>query len=327
MACLAVVRAVDFLATLRPGGNLENVRKQKKKYVWIQTSGFGYAVSTRSQLAPDSIGSVGRLRRFEYANPLSRAARTREGHDVIIRIIALKNEGREHLNILRRIATTEKSLFNNNHTLPMFTEFEFEDIIFGVFPKVGSSVAVAYGFWAKNSVGDIVEMLLQMLEALDFIHELNIAHRDAFRDNFLIQWHPESLLDMTISPARPRVFLIDFETAIAFPPELPIDECIVTGFPVGGSVSQPEMYSRPHAPEFSSGKPYSPFKLDVWQLGNSFSDFKSTVPKIDEVLMGMIHADPGHRLGAKEALDRLKAIVYSTTPESLFIEPVVLPRN
>ena len=46
----------------------------------------------------------------------------------------------------------------------MFSEFEFEDIIFGVFPKVGSDTLLAYGFWAKNSVGDIVEMLLQMLE-------------------------------------------------------------------------------------------------------------------------------------------------------------------
>jgi len=46
----------------------------------------------------------------------------------------------------------------------MFSEFEFEDIIFGVFPKVGSDVFQAYGFWAKNSVGDIVQMLLQMLE-------------------------------------------------------------------------------------------------------------------------------------------------------------------
>ena len=58
----------------------------------------------------------------------------------------------------------EKSLFTNNHTLPMFSEFEFEDIIFGVFPKVGSDMAQAYGSWAKNSVGDIVQMLLQMLE-------------------------------------------------------------------------------------------------------------------------------------------------------------------
>jgi len=58
----------------------------------------------------------------------------------------------------------EKSLFDNNHTLPMFAEFEFEDIVFGVFPKVGSEVLLAYGSWARNSVGDVVEMLVQMLE-------------------------------------------------------------------------------------------------------------------------------------------------------------------
>ena len=197
----------------------------------------------------------------------------------------------------------------------MFSEFEFEDIIFGVFPKVGSDMVQAYGFWAKNSVGDIVQMILQMLEVslpfasatlrvwtvdfhligprfysrdecrpscecsdyfsvwqihYPFLHVL----QDVFRDNFLIQWHPESLLDMTVSPSRPRVFLIDFETAVAFPPELTMDECVVTGYPMGDSFSRPEMYSRPLAPEFSSGKAYSPFKLDVWQLGNTFSDFK-----------------------------------------------------
>ena len=100
------------------------------------------------------------------------------------------------------------------------------------------------------------------------------ALQDAFRDNFLIQCHPESLLDMEVSSHHPRVFLIDFETAIAFPPELTMDECVVTGYPIGGSVSRPEVYSRPLAPEFASGKAYSPFKLDVWQLGNSFSNFK-----------------------------------------------------
>jgi len=155
---------------------------------------------------------------------------------------------------------------------------------------------------------------------------------------------------MKISPSRPRVFLIDFETAVAFSPEHPIGECVVTGCPTGGSVSRPEMYSRPHAPEFASGKAYSPFKLDVWQLGNSFSDFKvrsdhycsfifghhplitfpisqSTVPKIDEVLVAMTDADAERRLGAKEALDGLRAVVHSMTPESLLIEPVVLPDN
>ena len=55
----------------------------------------------------------------------------------------------------------------------------------------------AFGFWANNSVGDIIDMIMQMLEvslivdisslsifiylsylkALEFIHDLNIAHR------------------------------------------------------------------------------------------------------------------------------------------------------
>jgi hypothetical protein len=46
----------------------------------------------------------------------------------------------------------------------MFAEFQFEDIIFGIFPKVGGEIIVAYGYWANNSVGDIIEMLMQMLE-------------------------------------------------------------------------------------------------------------------------------------------------------------------
>ena len=46
----------------------------------------------------------------------------------------------------------------------MFMEFQFEDIVFGIFPKVGGEVLDAFGFWPKNSVGDIIDMLLQMLE-------------------------------------------------------------------------------------------------------------------------------------------------------------------
>jgi hypothetical protein len=46
----------------------------------------------------------------------------------------------------------------------MIMEFQFEDIIFGIFPKVGADVMHAFGFWPDNSVGDIVDMLMQMLE-------------------------------------------------------------------------------------------------------------------------------------------------------------------
>ena len=78
----------------------------------------------------------------------------------------------------------------------MVMEFQFEDIIFGVFPKAGGDMSLAFGFWPNNSVGDVIDMLMQMLEvsfyftyvvvsqfhfyylkALEFIHDLNIAHR------------------------------------------------------------------------------------------------------------------------------------------------------
>ena len=54
----------------------------------------------------------------------------------------------------------------------MFAEFQFEDIIFGIFPQVGSGISYAYGYWAKNSVGDIVEMFMQMLEVSFTFHVL-----------------------------------------------------------------------------------------------------------------------------------------------------------
>ena len=74
--------------------------------------------------------------------------------------------------------------------------------------------------------------------------------------------------------ALPIFYLIDFEVAIQFPPECPESERVSIGFPLGGSFTEPEHYARRHAPEFASGVAYSPFKLDVWQLGISFSDFK-----------------------------------------------------
>ena len=94
--------------------------------------------------------------------------------------------------------------------------------------------------------------------------------QDAFHDNFVAQWHPESLRDMKVSISHPRVYLIDFETAVQFPVECPSSERVSVGLPVPVA----EEYARPHAPEFASGEAYCPFKLDVWQLGKSFSGFK-----------------------------------------------------
>ncbi|KAG5719374.1 hypothetical protein E4T56_gene13533 [Termitomyces sp. T112] len=249
------------------------------------SSGFGYTPLARTTPI--------RLGRFEYTNPLSRAVRTQDGHDVIIRVIVIGQEGHEHLKILRKLATGPLSLYSENHALPMFAELQFEDIIFGVFPKVGGSVLRAHGYWPRNSVGDIVDVLLQMLEALVFIHSHNVAHR------------PESLAAKKISISRPRVYLIDFEVAMQFSEDCPIEQRVCRQCP----------------PEVKSGKPYDPFKLDVWQLASSLHKFKSKIPAIDETLAAMTDDDPVFRLDARQALDRLGHIVASMPPESLLFEP------
>jgi hypothetical protein len=94
--------------------------------------------------------------------------------------------------------------------------------------------------------------------------------KDAFRSNFLVQWHPESYLAGTVSATKPRVYLIDFEVAVQFPAECPSPERLCTGVPCGGSMMDPKEYRRPRIPEMLSDIPYDPFKLDVWQIGSDF---------------------------------------------------------
>lgn len=94
--------------------------------------------------------------------------------------------------------------------------------------------------------------------------------QDAFADNFVIQWHPESLLN-NLTPSIPRVYLIDFELAIMFPDDCPVHERVCVGVPTGGSVRR-NFRSRPK--EVSSNGPYDPCKLDVWQFGESIKKYK-----------------------------------------------------
>ncbi|KAF4617421.1 hypothetical protein D9613_006198 [Agrocybe pediades] len=287
-------------------------------------SGYSFVHPARNS-TDQGPGTVRRLCDLEFLNDLYRPATSEKGLDVVLRVIVVKSDGRNHLDILRNTATGTASFWSNNHCLPLLDEIIFDDIVLGVFPKVSGAFRYSYGFWAKDSVGDVLEMIMQMLEALEFIHGMNIAHRDAFQDNFLVQWQPESLLTNKISPSRPRVYLTDFETAIQFPRHYKKSECLVTGLPLAGSIMNEAKYARPRAPECMSGSPYSPFKLDVWQLGISLRFFKTTLPSIDRIIEDMKIGDPALHPTSGEALDKLRGAIYAMPPESLLFAPEVLP--
>ena len=124
-------------------------------------------------------------------------------------------------------------------------------------------------------------------QGVTFIHGLKIAHRvslrlihanprqrlcqcqDLFFTNFLVDWQPESLRSMTVAASKPRVHIIDFEFAVQFSEDTLPEACVCPG------ETSPrwcgEDYARPYPGELFSGKPYCPFKLDIWQLGDTFT--------------------------------------------------------
>ena len=97
-------------------------------------------------------------------NGLCHGATTADGHSVVVRIISIGNEGNNHLQVLRKIARGNDSLLVDNHAVPLWREVHFEDMVFGVFPFIGCDLFDIYAPWIKNSVGDIVDMILQAIE-------------------------------------------------------------------------------------------------------------------------------------------------------------------
>ena len=75
-----------------------------------------------------------------HQNGLSCPARSRDGNDVIIQIITAGGQGDKDLKILKRLAADVESLQSDNHVLPMLEEFAFQDIAFGIFPRIAVSL-------------------------------------------------------------------------------------------------------------------------------------------------------------------------------------------
>ncbi|KAJ3017153.1 hypothetical protein NUW54_g649 [Trametes sanguinea] len=273
---------------------------QEERDVIQYASGFACVIPDRG--INEVTGGVKDLFSFRYMNPLCRPARKRGKQDVFVGVLSMGDRGDNYVDILKAIAMGPFALL--------------------------SDAGRMYDGWPKNSVGDVLDMILQCLEALSFIHRMTIAHMDAFKDNFLFQWHPESLKTGHPPCGRPRVYLTDLEVAVMVPSGVPFEECRVSGYPTGGSYPEDtKLYARPVPPEVPSGNPYDPFKLDVWQSGTSLSDFKSTIPSIDRILEDLRLPDAAARPSSFDALRALSKILADMTPNALMIPPEGVSRQ
>ncbi len=83
---------------------------------------------------------------------------------MVLRVLAIGEEGRDHVDLLKRFARGPYSLISANHTLPLLGLIDLDEITFAVLPKVGYACSDVYNTWAESSVGDILDMIAQCLE-------------------------------------------------------------------------------------------------------------------------------------------------------------------
>jgi len=135
---------------------------------------------------------------------------------------------------------------------------------------------------------------------------------------------------------RPRVYLIDFETAVEFSPETLPANRLSSELPV------PAHEYRRKRPDELIHEPllYCPFRLDIWQFGydlvNGFSvrcwshfsdvcwlyllEIKTTgIPELDTLWPRLMARNPQDRPSPQTVLDELGAFVRRTPPDLLHI--------
>lgn len=107
------------------------------------------------------VGGVAHLERTQ--KPIHVPARSREGKDVLIRIVAKGEEGREHLKILRTLA---RDTSPENHALPLLAVLEKDDMAFAVFPLITANMHLPWYY----TVAEVFQFVREVLEVRPLAH-------------------------------------------------------------------------------------------------------------------------------------------------------------
>ncbi|KAJ3826933.1 kinase-like domain-containing protein [Lentinula raphanica] len=286
--------------------------------LWNVSKHYGHVPPNDNPRAPDGFSyeneySANAPSEFSIGSPLHFPARTTDNRDVMIAFLSDGVVVSNCVKVLRTIATGKNAGIDRNHALPLLHELRHDNMIFGVFPLVGTTFI---GTWFVN-IAHALEMMSQIMEGIAFLHDHLVAHRDLFFGNFLSsrrhgRWDPARKNDFL----RPRYYIIDFEMAVQFSPDSDPATRMVTGPPLPWDI-----YRRPAPPEMKSDLPYCPFKADVWQVGKTFIalllHIEHDIPDIIRLLRRMCDDNAEDRPSAREAVDQLNKIRNELPTETL----------
>ncbi|KAL5513775.1 hypothetical protein ACEPAH_4176 [Sanghuangporus vaninii] len=230
------------------------------------------------------------------------------------------------LQIHRFLSDEERVKDPHNHTAPLLDVFPDDDdpsYVYIVMPLLRP-----YDLPPFFSVDEVVEFVRQILEGLEYMHKLDIAHRDCSDLNIMMDadlmypkgFHPVNTLEDATGyrEAHPkhrrdvlsvRYFFIDFGISTMFGPN-------DTDKRVLGLEGQDNT-----VPELSEKYPYDPFLVDIFIVGNllnnSFFEKYDNLAFLYPLIEEMTQPDAPHRCDASGAVKLFDRIISDESPRSL----------
>ncbi|KAF9475435.1 kinase-like protein [Pholiota conissans] len=204
-----------------------------------------------------------------------------------------------------------------NHTVPLLDVIPLptdDDWALLVMPKLLEFQRLPF-----RRVGEFCEAVLQYLQALEFMHEHNVVHRDVCMTNLAMdiskvipkgshmslwqthdgvnwadfQWYER----WSVRPVQ--YYLIDFGISLHLP-----KKDVVTWGVWGRDKTVPEM---------SSTSRYDPFKVDIYQLGRVFLDIIDKYPRLSRIFLPLAErmtcTNPKDRPTAAEAVKLCQTLI------------------
>ncbi|KAI0363364.1 hypothetical protein BV20DRAFT_975753 [Pilatotrama ljubarskyi] len=174
-----------------------------------------------------------------------------------------------------------------------------------------------------RTVGEVIAFLFQIFEGMEFMHELNVAHRDCQQPN--IMYDPRPIYPAMFHPRQRnralnwkdpakhstrtdhpvRYYYIDFGLSRKYNPEDgPPREIPIRG----GDKTVPEFQSW-------KGEPLDPFPTDIYYLGNMIrmtilQEYRN-VEFLSPLVEDMVRTDPSERPTIQEVVRRFRELSKS----------------
>ncbi|RDB27810.1 hypothetical protein Hypma_002172 [Hypsizygus marmoreus] len=300
-----------------------------KEPFWVALQPFllsrGYKLRPRYQ--PDWIpswrnhdGPISHIYTFEDALPITRgnlldAVRVRDGAKVVFKCV---DTSTEEIPIGRYLSSPSLSSNPRNRSVPIL------DVI--PLPNDDSQALIVMPLLLHftelpfRRVGEVAEAIGQYLQGLKFMHEHNIAHRDACYFNLMMDgskvipkgfhfFRPYTHDGVTFKldwrergSVKPnKYYFIDFGLSSRYPAH-------IQGIRDTGILGQDRS-----VPEASITVPYDPFKVDVYQLGNVILELVKEYDGLEPFLklgQAMTRRSPDERPSPSEALKQLKQLSW-----------------